>query len=305
MAARQHGVVTRRQLLDAEIPSSTVEDRVARSQLVPLHRGVYAAGHASLRREGHWLAAVLAIGHGAVLSHRDAAALHELRPSNGSLVDVSTSAERKSTAKVRVHGRRVCDARDVTTLNGIPVTTVSRTLVDLAEVVAKDALVKACSEAERQHKLDVKNIEEALKRTRGRRGPGPAKIRAALAELAAHGTHLTRSELEDRFIPLLAAYDLPRPATNAHVAGFEGDAVWPQARLVVELDGWGFHNTRRAFQRDRTKGNALVGAGWTVLRFTHDDLMRRPGEVAAQIAAQLSPVCGSARPPRAGDRRAS
>ena len=264
------------------------EDRVERGQLVKLHRGVYAVGHAHLRPNGYRLAAVLAVGPGAALSHRDAVALHGLRDGGGTRIDVSTPAERRSTERIRVHGRRVLDARDVTTVDGIPVTTVARTLVDLAEVLAHQALVKVCGEAERQRMLDVKRIEEALGRVRGRRGPATAKLRAALADLAAHGATLTRSHLEDRFLALLHAHDLPRPATNAHVAGYEFDAVWHADKLAVELDGWEGHKTRHAFQHDRTKGNAAQAAGYALLRFTHADVMRRPSEVAADVTKQLS-----------------
>jgi predicted transcriptional regulator of viral defense system len=298
LAAGQHGVVTRRQLLDARIASSTIDVRVARGELLQLHRGVYAAGHAHLRTEGHWLAAVLAIGDRAALSHRDAAALHGLRPSSRTRIEVSTTKERKPTAKLQVHGRRLLDAPDIATVSGIPVTTVARTLVDLAEVLAHQQLTKVCSEAERQRKLDTKAIEEAIGRRRGRRGPSTAKIRAALADLATHGTTLTRSQLEDQFLSVLAVHDLPRPATNAYVAGYELDAVWHAQRVAVELDGWDGHKTRRAFQRDRTKGNAVQAAGYALLRFTHADVTRRPRETAAQLAAQLSPTNGSARPPR-------
>jgi len=253
-----------------------------------LHRGVYAVGHAHLRTEGHWLAAVLAVGPQAALSHRDAAALHELRPSNRPRIEVSTTHERNSTAKLDVYRRRCLDVRDVTTVERIPVTTVDRTLIDLAEVLVQRALTKVCGEAERQRTLDVKAIEEAIGRVRGRRGASVSKVRAALAELAAHGAQFTRSPLEDRFLSLLAAHDLPRPATNAYVEGYEGDAVWAAERLVVELDGWDAHKTRRAFQHDRTKANALTATGWTVLRFTHDDVSRRPHETATAIATQLS-----------------
>ncbi|HET6448421.1 MAG TPA: DUF559 domain-containing protein [Conexibacter sp.] len=305
LAAGQHGVVSRGQLLDAGLTVTMIDKRVARGRLVLMHRGVYAAGHAHLRPNGYRLAAVLAVGPGAVLSHRDAAALHALRNSGGARIDVSTPAERRGTQRIRVHGRRVLDACDVTRVDDIPVTTIARTLVDLAEVVAADALSKALGEAERRRILDVVGIEDALVRVRGRRGTGVAKLRAVLAELAAHGTTLTRSPLEDRFLSLLAAHDLPRPATNRHVAGFEGDAVWPAARLVVELDGWDAHKTRRAFQRDRSKANALTLAGWTVLRFTHDDLVRRPEVVVAGLRGALSRAVGSARPPRAAARPAS
>ena len=281
-------MVSRAQLLEAGLTATMVAKRVGRGQLVPLHRGVYAVGHRSLRSEGFWLAAVLAVGPGAVLSHRDAAALHELRPTNGAKIDVSAPAQRRGTAKVRTHGRRTLDARDTMSVAGIPATTVARTLVDLAEVVSAQALAKALSEAERQGKLDAPAVRAALTRTRGRRGPGHAALAAVLAEHAERGSTLTRSELEDRFVALLDAHDLPRPATNAHVAGYEADAVWPGARLVVELDGWAYHRGRRAFQDDRAKGNALVAAGWQLLRFTHADIARRPDQAAAAVAVQLS-----------------
>jgi predicted transcriptional regulator of viral defense system len=288
LAAGQHGVASRAQLLDAGIRPTTLRDRVERGQLVQLHRGVYAAGHGHLRPNGYRLAAVLAVGPGAALSHRDAAALHGLRAGGGTRIDVSTPAERSSTERIRVHGRRALNARDVTTVDGIPVTTVARTLVDLGEVVAADALRKALGEAERQRTLDVKGIEEAIGRLRGRRGASVARVRAALADLAAHGATLTRSHLEDQFLSLLEAHDLPRPATNAYVAGYEFDAVWHADKLAVELDGWDGHKTRHAFQHDRTKGNAIQAAGYALLRFTHADVMRRPHEVAADVAKQLS-----------------
>lgn len=265
-----------------------IDKRLARRRLVLLHRSVYAVGHAHLRPNGYRLAAVLAVGPGAVLSHRDAAALHGLRDGGGTRIDVSTPAQRRSTQRIRIYGRRALDALDVTTVDGVPVTTVARTVVDLGEVLAHQALTKVCSEAERQHVLDTKGIEEAIGRVRGRRGSATAKLRAALADLAAHGATLTRSHLEDRFVSLLEAHDLPRPATNAYVAGYEFDAVWRAQRLAVELDGWDGHKTRRAFQHDRTKGNAAQQAGYALLRFTHADVMRRPDEVATDIAQQLS-----------------
>jgi len=281
-------VVSRAQLLDAQMTERMIETRLATGQLVRLHRGVYAVGHAHLCPNGYRLAAILAVGPGAVLSHRDAAALHGIRDGGGVRIDVSTPAERRSTRRIRVHGRRRLDDADVTTVEGIPVTTVCRTLVDLAEVVPADALRKALSEAERQRALDTKGIEEVLGRLRARRTQSATRIRAALAELEQHGATLTRSRLEDRLLPLLDAYSIPRPRVNLHVEGYEGDAVWHRQRLVVELDGWDTHKTRRAFQHDRTKANALTNAGWTVLRFTHDDVVRRPRETAAAIAAQLS-----------------
>jgi predicted transcriptional regulator of viral defense system len=154
---------------------------------------------------------VLAVGPGSVLSHREAAALHGLRPADRPTVDVTVAGQRQVSG-VQVHRVARLDAEDVTVVDGIPTTTVARTLVDLATVVS--ALRKAIEEAERSHRLDVSAIEAVLERTRGRNGTGHERIGAALAELARTGTTVTRSLLEDRFLSLLDAHGLPRPSTN-------------------------------------------------------------------------------------------
>lgn len=233
---------------------------------------------------------MLAVGPGAVLSHRDAASLHEIRFSNGSLIDVSTMRERRPPRGIRLYGRRPLDAADITSVQGIPVTTVARTLVDLADVLARDQLSKVISEAERRGTLDVRAIEGALARTRGRHGPGPARIRAALQEHAALGATLTRSALEDRFVALLDAYRITRPRFNQWIpeANVEVDALWPAERLVVELDGYAFHSGRRPFQRDREKANALVERGYRVLRFTHRHVTHESADVAARLKRLLN-----------------
>jgi len=125
LAARQWGVVSRRQLLDARLTAAMVGERVRAGRLLPLHPGVYAVGHTRLRREGHWLAAVLAVGPDAALSHRDAAGLHDLRPADHARIDVTTTADHRNTVKLRVHRTRSLDAQDITTVHGIPVTTVA------------------------------------------------------------------------------------------------------------------------------------------------------------------------------------
>lgn len=301
LAARQHGVVARRQLLAHGLTRALVEERLASGRLIPLHRGVYAVGHDRLRREGYWLAAVLAVGPGAVLSHRDAASLHEIRFSNGTRIDVSTNMERRHTKKVRIHGRRVLDAAEITTVSGIPVTTVARTLVDLAELLTHDQLSKALSEADRRGKLDLRAVKASLLRTRGRHGPGPARMRAVLDEHATLGATLTRSELEDRFVALLKTHRLPRPRLNVWIpeAGVEVDALWPTERLAVELDGYAYHSNRRVFQRDRAKANDLVDLGYRVLRFTHRDVTREGTDVADRLRRALTtatPALESAAP---------
>lgn len=278
LAARQWGVIARRQLLDAGLTHAMVGRRVRSGRLLRLHRGVYAVGHARLRREGHWLAAVLAAGPPAVLSHRDAAGLHDLRAANHARVDVTTTQDRRGEG-IRVHRTTVLDEEDVTTLRGIPVTTVARTLVDLAGVVPRDHLARALKEAARRNVLDLTAIEATLDRTRGRRGPGHAALSQAIEEHTALGLSTTRSSLEDAFRRLLRGAGLPFPTTNAHIEGLEVDAIWHGRRIAVELDGWAHHHTREAFQRDRERDATLTVAGWTVLRFTHHDVVRRPDRV--------------------------
>ena len=287
LAAKQYGVVARRQLLAAGVASSRIGRQQAAGRLLPLYRGVYAVGHDRLTCDGHWLAAVLAAGPGAVLSHREAAALHGLRPSSRPTVDVTVPAQRRVPG-VQVHRVERLDPDDTTTVAGIPVTTVARTLVDLADVVAPRALRKAIVEAERSRRLDVREVETVLARTRTRNGDGCRRVRGALTELATLGASVTRSELEDRFLALLDRHGMPRPSTNAWTERMEVDAAWPAQRLVVELDGWDGHKTRRAFQDDRTRSNDLQAAGWTVLRFTYADVTQRPRDTAARVRRALA-----------------
>ncbi len=283
LAARQWGVVSRGQLLDAGLSPTEVRDRMRAGRLLRLHRGVYAVGHARLRREGHWLAAVLAVGSGAVLSHRDAAGLHDLRPANHARTDVTTTRQPRLIEGIAVHRTRSLDPKDTTTIRGIPVTTVARTLVDLAGVVPHDHLTSAIKEAERRRTFDLRLVEAALARTSGRRGPGHRALREAIAECAAFERDHTRSSLEDAFLRLLRDRGLPFPATNATIEGFEIDAVWRAQRIAVELDGWQDHGTRRAFERDRERDAALTAAGWRVVRFTRRQVTQGPDRVAETL----------------------
>lgn len=232
------------------------------------------------------MAVVLAVP-GAVLSHKDAAALHGVRWPHDGAIDVTTTRDVSGAKGIRIHRTRVLTAPDTTARAGIPVMSVARTLVDLASVVAPHQLLKALNEAERLRTFDREAIEETAARLRTRRGRGHRNLREALDRLVAHGVQLTRWELEDRFRALIAEHALPPADLNAHVEGFEVDAVWPRRRLAVELDGWETHRTRDAFQRDRAKSNALTHAGWTVLRFTHADVVQRPRHVAALIRDAL------------------
>ncbi len=289
LAANQHGIVTRSQLSAAGLTPSMIEVRIEIGQLIRLHRGVYALGHRQLRPQGHWIAAVLACGPGAALSHREAAALHGLRSSSRTRNDVTTPRRLRSRRSgIDIHHSATLTPQDIATVERIPVTTVARTLVDLADVVPPDRLAKALREAEHQRVADLRAIEAVMDRTRNRPGSGHANLRAILEEHRRHGTQMTRSVLEERFVALCKRHGLPRPRTNFHIGAHEVDACWPAHPLAVELDGWERHKDRRAFQHDRTKGNAITHAGYHLLRFTHDDVVRRQANTAATINAFLA-----------------
>jgi len=232
---------------------------------------------------------VLAVGPGAVLSHRDAAALHGMRkPPESAKVSVSTSKDAKGTPALWVYGRRQLDDEDRTTVRGIPATTPARTLVDLAPMLTAAQLQATIGEADRRGLLDPAAVQRALRRTKGRHGQGHARLNAALDAHQRRGTTLLRSALEERLLDLILSAGIPMPLLNARVAGYEVDALWPARRLVVELDGWAHHSQRDAAAQDRDKTNRLQLAGYTVLRFLHGDLVHRPHHTAAAIQDALS-----------------
>jgi len=289
LADHQHGVVARRQLVELGVDRSAIDRRLARRLLVPLHRGVFAVGHRRLAIEGRWLAGVLACGDGAVLSHRDAAALHAMRKAPDSKkVSVSTPARARSTPALWVYGRRRLTAEDVTTVSGIPTTSPARTLVDLAPLLTAAQLAATLGEADRRGLLDVAAVQRALRRTTGRHGQGHRRLLTGLDAHERQGATLLLSELEERFLDLILRAGIPRPELNATVAGLRVDALWPQQRLIVELDGWAHHSERAAAAWDREKTNRLQLAGYEVLRFMHGDLVRAPERVVQTIGAALA-----------------
>ena len=286
LAGRQHGVAARWQLLEMGFGPGAIRARLVSRRLAPIHSGVYAVGHSAITGRGRWMAATLACGPAAVLSHRPAGALWGLCPSAASVVDVTAPGRsRRGRPGIRLHQVRTLHAGECSRRHGIPVTTVPRTLLDLAEVLRPRELERAFDEAERLRLLDVRAVERLCDRSPGRRGLRP------LTDLLAR-EHLpppeTRSTLERRFFELCRDAGLPRPAVNAHVAGFEVDAAWPSARLVVELDGYAFHRTRAAFERDRARDAALQLAGQRVVRITHRQLEEEPNNVVATVRSLLA-----------------
>jgi putative AbiEi antitoxin of type IV toxin-antitoxin system/uncharacterized protein DUF559 len=275
---RQWGVITRAQLMEFGMATRGISDWVQSGRLHRLYRGVYAYGHDRLRLEGRWLAAVLACGPGAVLSHRDAAALWELRKSNSVYIDVTVPSRNGRVRRrgIRVHrsGRLVVE--EVTIRHGIPVTTVARTLLDLADVLDRQTLSRVITEAEYTHRFDMAAIDAVVQNNPGRRS-------AKLMRAAGGRLHRTRSGLELRFLGFLERHGVEEPETGVWIEGYETDFLWPEARLVVELDGLAAHRTTAAMKGDRRRDRILWRAGFRTMRLTEDDL-DEPAAVLADLA---------------------
>jgi very-short-patch-repair endonuclease len=283
LAVAQHGVVSRAQLLDLGHTRTGIQRRLEKRRLLRVHRGVYAVGHKRLAARGRWMAAVLASGTGAVLSHLEAAALHDLRPIGSGRVDV-TATSRHSLPGIRSHWARTLDRDDCTKIDGIPVTTLARTYLDIAEVLNHRRLIEALEAGQRQNRFDVGAVEAVIARNPGRRGIAP--LQAALAELADDPPFL-QSDLERAFRALSRTHGLPEPQYNVYVEGLLVDAVWPEHRLVVEVDGWNYHRTKRSFEEDRRRDRKLLRARWRVARFTGDDVNGDPDGVAEELSELL------------------
>lgn len=206
------------------------------------------------------MAAVLACGRHAVASHRTAAWLWGLLTDNRPVVDVTVPTHRRGRDRIRIHQARLQDP-DRAVVDGIPVTSVARTLLDIA---AGGDVERPIAEAERRSLFDLQAIEDVTERAHGHRGIG--RLRAAIA--SHRSSPLARSELEHRFRQLIERSDLPLPSFNVTVHGYEVDALWQPQRVVVELDGYEFHCTRAAFERDRKRDAELTALGYRVLRFT-------------------------------------
>jgi hypothetical protein len=289
LAARQHGVVGRGQLLAAGLSNDAIDRRIRLSRLHPLHRGVYAVGHPLVSLPGIWMAAVLAAGPEAVLSHHAAAALWRIRDPRDSKPEVIV---RRRVDRPRIAARRIALQDDEVTIErGIPVTTPARTLFDLAHALTQQQLEAAITEAEINRLGSPTSLADLVARYPGRRGI--ATLRSILEHHDRIGRTVTRSDLEVAFLAFLDAHGLPRPKTNAAIELEDGrqpmvDAVWPERRLVAELDSYGIHTTRRNFEEDRARDRALTAHGWRVVRITWRQLHDRDRTaLAAELAALL------------------
>jgi very-short-patch-repair endonuclease len=286
LAVRQHGVVSVWQLMNLGYGRSAVDRLVAKGHLHRLHRGVYAVGHTRLTLRGWWMAAVLACGPGAVLSHRSAAALWELHRAASGPIDVTIPGRgRRGPKSVRSHLTRALDLADTTIRDGIPVTSIARTLLDFAETEPRQRLRRALETGERLELIDGRALHTLMARSAGRRG-----LRALNEALAAMNGSApwTQSDLEDRFLSLIREAHLPEPQCNVVVEGYLVDCWWPAPRVVAEVDSFGFHKTREMFESDRKEDTVMQLAGITVLRPTERRIEHEPQALLSDVKTMLN-----------------
>lgn len=287
-AERQHGVLTLAQLQEIGLSQRAVSDRVTAGRLHRLHRGVFAAERPA--PPGRWMAAVLAAGPGACLSHRSAAALWGLVEERGRTIHMTVPhATTRRRPPLQIHTGGMLRTEDMTACDGIPCTSVHRTLLDLAATVDRRTLERAVDRAEGLRLFDLRALDDVMAHNRGRRG------NRALASLLAgyRESTETRSEAEERLLALVRASGLPTPRVNAWLAlpdggGCRPDFLWRHARLVVEVDGRRYHATRRGFQRDRRRDRRLALAGFETRRYSASEVAREPERVVTEIRAFLA-----------------
>lgn len=280
LASRQHGVVARRQLIAAGVTREAIAHRARTGRLHPLHRGVYAVGHLALSPTARDLAAVLASGPRAVLGHRSAAVAWRLLPRRDARVEILCCGPRRDGRPgIVVRRTQALPEADVRYLDGVPVSSPGRTLLDLAATAAPAELERALNEALVRRLVDPAHLLTSAVSRRGAR---------TLRSLLETGPAPTRSEAERRLLTLVRRAGLPRPGTNTRVHGWEVDALWPAERVIVEVDGYAFHAGRSAFERDRRRDAELQAAGFRVLRFTWRQVVGSPEAVVVHLAAVLA-----------------
>jgi REase_MTES_1575 len=266
------------------IGAGAIDLRVRRGRLHPIHRGIYAVGHARITVDGRRMAAVLACGYGAALSYRDAGAAHGIRQCNRPVFEVTVPRKQRPRPGLELHFARVPDD-ELTTVRGIPVTTVERTILDLAAVRPRNEVESAIREADVARRWGRPSLQQLVERHPHHRGAATVR---AITEALRRGDEISREAIVSLLLTVLDHAGLPRPELNRWIDGYECDCVWLAARLMVELDGYAVHGTRRNFESDRERDRVLQAAGWRVVRVTWRQLRDRPDAVVRDLRAFLA-----------------
>jgi very-short-patch-repair endonuclease len=299
LAEGQYGVVGRGQLIELGLGRRGVEHRIAMGRLHPVAHGVYAVGHRILSSKGNWMASVLSSGPGAILSHRSAAVFWGIKAPSAGPVHVTVSRKSTSSRLIRRH-HFALPGDEVTVHDGMPVTTVPRTVLDLAATSSTDEVEVVIRQVEFLRLYDRLSLLDLVARYPGRRGV--ARIRAALARIEALPAGRVRSPLETRFLPFLRRYRVLRPRLNDWIIvgerRYQVDCHWPGTGQIVELDSWQAHGSRSAFREDRIRDRVLRTAGYEVTRISWRQLDDEP----EAIASDLRQLLGAGRSRWAGSR---
>lgn len=299
-ATAQHGLIALRQLLGLGLSRRAVTKRVASGRLHRIHRGVFAVGHRDLTHRGWMMAAVLACGAAAVLSHRPAGAEWNLLSWSGA-AEVLVPSARRGPDGVIVRSASL-PADEITVHHGFPITTVPRTILDLASVLPADRLLNVINEAEEQELGDPLSLPAMIERHAGERGT--AKLRAVLRDA---GYGITKRELEARFARFVTDFSLPRPRRNAPIwvgdGSYVADCLWPTQRVIIELHSARHHSTMPKVTRDATRDRRLLLAGYIVIHVTWAQL-HDPRE-ARSLASDLRRLLGLGAPIRRRTRAPS
>jgi putative AbiEi antitoxin of type IV toxin-antitoxin system/uncharacterized protein DUF559 len=288
LAREQHGVVSRGQLLGLGWSPDAIKRRVRTGRLHRIHPGVYAVGHTAITIRGRWMAAVLASGDGAVLSHRSGTALWGIWGSGEGDTHVAVPRKVRSQGSIRRHFSLLPED-EVTVRDGIPVTSAARAVLDLAGDKGEAAAEAALREMEYLGIYGPVSLPVLLDRYPKHRGT--RFVREALERIRDDPGGRIRSTLEEAFLPFLDAHQIPRPRLNAWLTvaehRYQVDCLWPAARLIGELDGFRSHGTRRSFRKDRKRDRRLGAAGFHVVRITEDQVLDEPLDLAADLRILL------------------
>lgn len=281
IAARQDNVIAREQLVAAGLGRGAIDHRVRLHWMQRIHQGVYLIGAAPPTAVARARAAHMACGVSAVVSHRSAACLYRLLPELGEEVDVTVVGRNPHRQEgIRIHRAADMAAEDVVTVRWMPVTSIARTICDLAATESRDDVMHAFQEGLYRCAVTPRALAAVLEREPKRKG---APVIHALID----DPRMTRSQRERLLLKLIDQAQLPRPLTNVRTQGIPVDVLWPAEKLIVEFDGWGAHGHRLAFEKDRKRDQILVAAGYRVIRVTDRQLLDEPLAVIARIAQAL------------------